>query len=530
MQAHLFVYCIVAFIGKLESLRIPITDNKMSPYLSMDSSTTLTWNHPRILKALHSACFVEISARGIREIIEDKSCMTSYSYSDKMTEKLKKSIIHRDRGLQLKPSIHAESAFFPWKPEKCLPGYESLCIIESNREGGLVLPSSNFFNTPSSSASPLEKTSQDAGDEDANQESSTSLSAANKSPSFIKVSGKQNPQNLKSDLLLYYHALSRYACGISSVGTGRSIEMMSLNNVSLDAYTVTSCDIFQNNDFLVYEPIRNQLRILPQTYGPMAYCIVLFIAMVSLYGVSQSSDAKDEEQQPMSLSYVGLGILNTMASCAWLGLYCLHGIMFLTVQDEVSFVFSCVLCLVMSVCSLVMKKRILIRQSCFYCLTTSCISIYRTPENPYAFVLAIVLAIEMWRIIIKMSDIAIESVESNLSDAELSIPSVFRDTVFENNNGWKWWWPQKTATINDTAKANKPHYNKKKETYEKQFWSLILMFLNSTVTSFFLNCGCELSVSPQFEEFEDWIIYAGIGSFASFSIAIYYEQYHPTSV
>jgi len=480
-----------------DAKRISIKENKISPYLNVDDALVLSWSQPRVLKAIHSACFIEVSARGIREVLEDRVCKSSHAYFDNMADKLQQSIVHKNRGMQITPSLDSKNIVYPWSPEPCVAGYEVLCEMAS----GVVLPSPT--NT-------------------------SAASLANNQGTIIKVTGKQNPSNLNSDILLYYHRLSKYACGASMAGAGRFIEQIS--PAEDDSYTVTSCDIFQNNEFLVFEPTRNQIRVLPHTYGPMAYFVVLFLAMMALYGMSQTSD-----QEPMPLFVLGLGMVNAMAACAWLLLHALHGIMFLTLQDEFSFVLSGVLCFLMSASSLAMKKAILFRQGCFYCLSTACISIYRTPENPYAFVLVLTLSIEMWRILINMSSSATTCLENSLSFSELEDGLVVnsnsssarakggtsRDSSKSHWLLWRWL----VGADNESPNASKESHNERNQ--EHLFF---LIFWNAIITSFYLNCGCEMSISPQFDEFEDWIVYAGIGCFASFSIAIYYEQYHPTSI
>lgn len=144
---------------------------------------------------------------------------------------------------------------------------------------------------------------------------------------------------------------------------------------------------------------------------------------------------------------------------------------FPTVQDELHFWLSIMAAVAMAIVALWLQDQNRAAEACMYALIVLADAVYRTPENPYASILCILFAIDQWQKV--MQKFCFLSLE----------PS--------NPHG--------------TAGSNNMHVDN-------------MDLLLSTV---YMCLTIELGLVPQFNQQEDWPIYAGIGAFATFAAAWY---------
>lgn len=416
---------VLCFVYRVSSKRLPLSDNENSMFLFTKSTSNgntdkeLSWNSPLFLKTLHSSCIVEISSRGIRSL--EGSLNKKYGNCDA-------NAVFIDKKVQnLKTSMYVSLM------DVCNATYESLCWIKT--QGGFF--PSNKYNE-----------------------------------SQIIFSGRQQPP-FSSTVLKHFHSLSKKHCGsnndgLSKLGQGRQYSL----NVSFekDKYFVTACDILQSGLVLLYEPIMNRIRVVPNTFGPFAYCVIIILSLIFLYGISLKYENLDSEKDKESKYKIFLfGFVCVCTSFVMLLFSILDGITFIAVQDEIYFYVSSVLCIVIAVIGMVIQKVFYISDACLYGLCSICTAIYRTPENPYAAAISIGLALDSWKKIYKMMSFN------------------FIDSL------------------------------------EGQYFDIYCLFIDISLCAFMLCSTLELGLVPQFQEREDWYIYSGIGCFASFASNLYLQ-------
>ena len=148
--------------------------------------------------------------------------------------------------------------------------------------------------------------------------------------------------------------------------------------------TVTACDVIDGHLVAIWEADSGQIRLTGQTFGPMAYGAMLIQAAVCLYLATL-------KVSPQATSAVVIGLVAGCVSAA-----VLHGIQFISVDDARFFwcVGAWALCLAISGwCADDAEQRC---EACLHALSMLACAVYRTPENAYAGLLALVLAVRMW--------------------------------------------------------------------------------------------------------------------------------------
>ena len=162
-------------------------------------------------------------------------------------------------------------------------------------------------------------------------------------------------------------------------GEGRT-----LLRLSSDArMTVTACDVVDGQLVAQWHVGAGRMRLTGQTFGPMAYGVMLLQAAACLYLATLS-------ETPRGTSAAVAGVVAGCVAAA------AHGIPFVT-HDDARF-FWCVgawaLCLAASGwCVDDEGQR---REACLHALSMLACAVNRTPENAYAGLLALVLAVRLW--------------------------------------------------------------------------------------------------------------------------------------
>jgi len=421
--------CVVVVVGvwalsvACEAKRLSLSENQNSMFLFSKSNNgnadrELSWNSPRFMRTLQSSCMIEVSSRGIRSI--ESSLTKKYGFCDPTSKYLNNKIEGLRRNHLVSEDCHAE--------------YESLCMMKSH---GGFFPSFKYDNA-----------------------------------SNLIFTGKHNP-HIPSPILGHFQSLSKTTCGsnndgLSKLGLGRVYSL----NLTEDKYYVTACDILQSALLLLYEPIVNRIRIIPSTFGPFAYCVIIIIALIFLYGISlkyENLDAKEDlSAKTIKYKIYFFGFISICTGLVLILFSLIDGIAFIVVQDEIYFYVSAVLCILLALFGMYLQKMFYISDACLYGLCSICTTIYRSPENPYAAAISMGLGIDAWKKIYKLMGASFQSAPAPSSDA----------------------------------------------------WFL---FLDVTICAFMLCSTLELGLVPQFDEIEDWYVYSGIGCFASFASNLYLQ-------
>lgn len=408
---HTFALCVYSF-------RISLSDTSNSPFLYYGSGTEfkeIKWGSPDFLSLLHSSCVMEISTRGIRTVSHFKNSQFSYCV---------------DTMNYVQNRISSVDAIHQYLNQNCLPEEEALCWINSH--GGLF-PTSAKLNQS------------------------------------VAVSGRQQPF-FNSSILSFFHRKSKLHCGnanngISNQGRGRTFIQLSVSD--MDVYSISSCDIMNSNIHVVYTPFNNKIQLIMDTYGPMAYCILLTVTVLLLYMISFNFQYMTDPNVK-SMFNLHVVISSMICICTSLSLllsYFIFSFVFLNIEDEIYFILSIILTLSSSCIGLYVKTNEINFQSCIWTLSSIACIVYRSPENPYIFLIAFVFAIEMWYTLYNIINIA----------------------------------SKQQPTHQDTME-----------------WIYQLAKLSMTMVYIFL-C-LELGIKHLYKEPEDWIIYAGMGFLVTYSI------------
>jgi hypothetical protein len=186
----------------------------------------------------------------------------------------------------------------------------------------------------------------------------------------------------------------------------------------------------------IYYPRTNEVVYFKQTLGPMAYTAAIVCALASLYFLGE--DAKRENSKKASA---------TLAAAL-----CFVKVpVFPTQSDEVHFWAS----LAMTAFAAFYNESD--TDVCMFALISLADAIYRTPETPYAAIICVLLAIQMWNRVIAM------------------------------------------AAAGDMTVWRK------------------IDFLSVMIYTLFT---AETAMVPQFEHQEDWPIYGGTAAYVTFAVAV----------
>jgi len=185
----------------------------------------------------------------------------------------------------------------------------------------------------------------------------------------IMVTGMVNPK-LNSSASQQYADAASTSCDstFDGSGTGRTVVM------TMPVYTASACDVMQGHLVTIFSAGR--VMVVPQTFGPMAYTVVLLATLICIYGASATAET-------WSLVICAAG---TLTCCL---VYAVSGIPFLTIEDETHFWFS----VVSTVLALCFRSP----DACLCMLGTIANTLYRSPETPYAAIFVTALAVRAWQ-------------------------------------------------------------------------------------------------------------------------------------
>ena len=185
----------------------------------------------------------------------------------------------------------------------------------------------------------------------------------------IMVTGMLNPK-LNSSASQQYANAAATACDstFDGSGIGRTVVM------NMAVYTASACDVMQGHLVTIFSAGR--VMVVPQTFGPMAYTVVLIATLICIYGASSAAEL-------WSLVVCAAG---TLTCCL---VYAVSGIPFLTMEDEIHFWFS--------VASTLLALSLRSPDACVGMLGTIADTLYRSPETPYAAIFVSVLAVRAWQ-------------------------------------------------------------------------------------------------------------------------------------
>jgi hypothetical protein len=164
-------------------------------------------------------------------------------------------------------------------------------------------------------------------------------------------------------------------------------------------YTASACDVMQGRYVALFWPGRDEVALLPQTFGPMAYTMILVTCIICIYGASSLEQSSWQK-------YVTWGV-SAAGTLACILLYAISGITFLTVEDEAHFWMSVIGTIFIIISDIVAVRyfgteKILIQHVkgidlCIYMLGSIADALYRSPETPYAAIFVTGLAIRAWQ-------------------------------------------------------------------------------------------------------------------------------------
>jgi hypothetical protein len=202
------------------------------------------------------------------------------------------------------------------------------------------------------------------------------------------------------------------ACHGESQGAGRAYR-------GGGVYSVTACDILQGQHFMVYAK-PGRVAVYPQTFGPIAYFLIIVSATISTGGIaylSQRAEAPKKDSvsivvhqslcdvAPPRAYLSGLFNLNALCSIVvCVGLVGRGATHFHTRVDGVAFGAGALSGLFYVACvaralyfaAPTARRNSYEIDSCMHALGTVATSLYRTPETPYASILILFMAFRIW--------------------------------------------------------------------------------------------------------------------------------------
>jgi len=285
---------------------------------------------------------------------------------------------------------------------------------------------------------------------------------------LVKVTGLSNPI-FSSQVLRIFSQRADDACGgLGGWGNGRNI----VPNIS--TYAVSSCDVLNGHVVIIYEPASRRISIVPQTFGPMSYSLIIVSSLVFLFG---ASSAEEKSKMAVHHQVIVFSVFSVITSL--MALVLAKGIPFLTMGDEVNFWAPACISLLYTLLTFINQNcdnndnnifnnnnnngfGVRVNDSCIYALTTIAVALYRTPETPYVAIIVSILAIKQWQ-------------------------KIFECCHSGGN---------------------------------------ILLFkqLDIIFTTIHLCMIIEVGLVPQFAEIEDWPVYAAVGTYITFTVALYKKK------
>lgn len=351
---RLLLLYIAILANAVHCFRIPLSYDKQSPFLkhsviNSKSHESFSWSNMFLGKFLHRSDIIELGPRGVRFIFHQ-------------------------------PQIMKPAGALIAKSENCKPTDLALCYSSE----GWFLPSegkwgSTIFNITSSGS-------------------------------------------LLQDEVLRLFA-DENACHGENQGVGRAY-YYALQKVQ---YSITSCDILQGRYILAYVKGDETVYVYPQTFGPISYFLIIISATISTGAIaffskfSQTSTAKSKSEridvvvvgggtptldnsislmERQLLSYaLNINAWSSIIVCA--AVFYRDKIHFHTAEDALVFWFGVVSGLfysmiVLETLTLYHSNSSFQMDGCMYALEVISIALYRTPENPYSFILSLFMACRIW--------------------------------------------------------------------------------------------------------------------------------------
>lgn len=248
----------IIFFELAYASRIPLSDGAL-PFLSINSlgSTLLEWNNGAVLDILQAASLVEISPRGLRFVYKSHLNLKNLQPMAVATDGHCKAhrgclctIVREDDG-----DMDFDDYYDP--------------IIFNNNFEGYYMPSPSLFISMLDYHDNSTVPQIDASSEALVISKNISNIINNGS---IWVTSRWDL--LKSTVLASYASASNQAC--ASNGQGRFF--ISMEEASAVVYTVSGCDILQGHTVAMYYPQQDRMILVKQTFGPMAYTVILLVS------------------------------------------------------------------------------------------------------------------------------------------------------------------------------------------------------------------------------------------------------------
>jgi hypothetical protein len=209
-----------------------------------------------------------------------------------------------------------------------------------------------------------------------------------------------NSTLLRDDALRTFS--SETACHGEQQGTGRVYTPDS-------AYSVTSCDVMGGKYIVVYHKDNESVFVYPQSFGPIAYLLILTSATISTGSITYLSKSEIPTSVGNTLFYGYIHhviLLNALSSIVVAGAIVLRDkIHFHTLEDGIVFWIGIFSGLLYGLFVPVLRKTDTITKQwkksfqidcCMYALESIATALYRTPENPYASILIFFMACRLW--------------------------------------------------------------------------------------------------------------------------------------
>ena len=281
---------------------------------------------------------------------------------------------------------------------------------------------------------------------------------------LVKVTGLSNPVFSSQALRIFSQRADDACGGLGGWGNGRKIVP------DISTYAVSSCDVLNGHVVIIYEPASRRISIVPQTFGPMSYSLIIVSSLLFLFG---ASSAEEESKMAVHRQVIAFSVFSVITSL--MALVLAKGIPFLTMGDEVNFWAPACISLLYTLLTFINQNSqkhsnnnrfgVRVNDSCIYALATIAVALYRTSETPYVAIIVSILAIKQWQ------------------------------KIFECHSGG-----------DDNGDI------------------LLFKQLDIIFTTIHLCMIIEVGLVPQFAEIEDWPVYAAVGTYITFIVALYKKK------
>ena len=212
------------------------------------------------------------------------------------------------------------------------------------------------------------------------------------------------------------------ACHGENQGVGRAYYHY-YNSSQKPQYSITSCDILQGKYIMVYVKGAETVLLYPQTFGPISYFLILISATISTGAIAYLSKlslqtnknteavnvvvtvvaetppeggkvSKEEVEQKFVAYALNINAWCSIVVCA--AIFFRNKIQFHTDEDALVFWSSVISGLIYSLLVFQSPHSPFQIDECMYALETLSIALYRSPENPYSFILSLFMACRIW--------------------------------------------------------------------------------------------------------------------------------------